>query len=111
MTNWNHFCIALFFVLNQERIFDHRIGSSEDRLLSRLKSPRKSSALAPMSSTYLNNNHSHAHLRNKIEGFVKNKLIANEARPSIYDFLAFLDRSSRNGMQNWEGPSLFAVYQ
>ena len=79
---------------------------------SLLKSLRKGLALAPMSSTYLNNDiHSHAHLRDKIEGFVKNKLIVNEARPSIYDFLAFLDRSSKNGMENWEGPSLFAVYQ
>ena len=79
---------------------------------SLLKSLRKGLALAPMSSTYLNTDiHSHAHLRDKIEGFVKNKLIVNEARPSFYDFLAVLERSSKNGMENWEGPSLFAVYQ
>ena len=87
------------------------VWSRDSRRRNRFKSSKKGLALAPMSSTYQNNIHSHAHLRDKIEGFVKNKLIENEARPSVFDFLAFLERSSRNGLDNWEGPSLFAVYQ
>ena len=68
--------------------------------------PDKAVALAPMTSTYSNRIHSHAHLRDKIEGFVKNNFIDKDlekAGPSIYDFLIFLNRSSRDPWTKYTG--------